>query len=180
METFSRLGESESVVRFTALVGEMCLSVYTDAALGNLSDGVSSTCGIIVLLTSSTGVCPLSWRANKIKRVVRSTLAAETLAMQEGVDEAIYLQHLMSEVMPQEEIPIDIYVDNRSLIDAITSTKLVADRRLRIDIASLKQTLEKVRKVLWVPGQEQLADCLTKKGAYSDDLMEDFRSENMH
>ena len=179
-QTFLRLAEFESSIRFIALQGELWLSVYTDAALGNLSDGVSSTCGVLVFLVNRFGVCPISWRSNKIQRVVTSTLAAETLALQVGINEAIYLRHLMCEMMPEQDLPIDVYVDNRSVVDAIRSTKLVSDRRLRIDIAALKQTLECIRKVIWVPGSEQLANCLTKKGASSLDLMEIFRSGKLH
>ena len=180
-QIFFRLAEYESSVRFSALQGELWFSVYTDAALGNLSDGVSSTSGILVFLVDKfKHVCPISWRSNKIQRVVNSTLAAETLALQVGINEAIYLRHMLCEMMPEQDLPIDVYVDNRDIVDAIRSTKLVSDRRLRIDIAALKQTLELVRKVIWVPGPEQLANCLTKKGASSQDLMEIFRSGKLH
>ena len=43
---------------------------------------------------------PISWRANKIKRVVHSTLAAESLALAEGLEEAVFLKALLSEVIP--------------------------------------------------------------------------------
>ena len=113
---FFRLAETESIVRFAALQGDIWLSVFTDAALGNLSDGVSSTAGTLVFLANGYAVCPLSWRANKIKRKVTSTLAAEALALQDGLNEALYLQQLLSEMLPAEILPIDIYVDNRSLV----------------------------------------------------------------
>ena len=72
--------------------------VFTDAALGNL-EGSGSTGGKLILLSSSKGdLCPLSWHTNKIKRVVRSTLAAEMLSLQEGIDEAIYLRSLIQYV----------------------------------------------------------------------------------
>ena len=62
-----------------------------------------------------------------ISRVVRSSLAAETLALQEGIDEAIYLRHLLSEMMPEQSLPIDVHVDNKGLVDAVRSTKLVSE-----------------------------------------------------
>jgi hypothetical protein len=156
----------------------MRLLVYTDASHANLSDGVSSTSGIVVFLADSYGhMCPVSWRANKIRRVVKSTLAAETLALQEGIEEAIYLQKLLSELCPRMRIPIDVYVDNRSLVDALQSTKLVCDRRLRIDIGALKQALEQdVRSVNWITGEQQLANCMTKRGASGAQLMAVFQT----
>ena len=178
--SFVRLSNLQSVVRFSKLEGEMWLTVFTDASLGNLSDGASSSSGILVFLRDNSGnVCPLSWRANKIKRVVRSTLAAETLALQEGIDEGLYLRHLMSEIL-QQSIPIDIYVDHKGVVDSIRSTKLVSDRKLRIDIASLKETLQEVRSVVWVPGPQQLANCLTKKGASCEDLHKIFTTGKLN
>ena len=176
--TFIKLQEYHSLIRYPVLKGELKLIVFTDAALGNLEDNVSSTCGILVFLCDGLNqACPLSWRANKIRRVVNSTLAAETLALQEGIKEAIYIQTLLKEMLPSRSIPIDAFVDNKSLVDAIRSTKLVDDRRLRIDIGSLKQTLEnEIRNIIWIPGDEQLANCLTKKGAKSDALLGVFHS----
>ena len=170
--------DCESNVRFSTLLSDLHFIVYTDAALGNLSDGVSSPAGILVFL--SDGVkhsCPLSWRANKIRRVVRSTLAAETLALQEGIDEALYLQRLFTELMPSQKFPIDVYTDNQGVVDALCSTKLVDDRRLRLDMGSLRQTFERdVRKLVWIPSSLNLANCLTKKGACSNELLQVFHS----
>ena len=42
--------------------------------------------------------CPIDWQGNKIKRVVRSTLAAETLSLQEGSEAAFYLRSIMKEL----------------------------------------------------------------------------------
>ena len=168
-----KLLEYDSVVTYPALRDDLRLLVFTDASLGNLSDRVSSTCGILVFLgDSQNNICPLSWRANKIRRVVTSTLAAETLALQEGIKEAIYIQKMLTEILPNLHVPIDAYVDNKSLVDSIMSTKLVDDRMLRLDIGSLKQMMERdIRKIMWIPGERQLADCLTKKGARCDALL---------
>lgn len=140
--------------------------VYTDASLANLSDGVSSTFSYIVFLASGHYCSPISWRAGKIKRVVRSTLAAETMALAEGLAEAIYLQKILLELWPGT-YNIRALVDNKSLVEAINSTKPVDDRLLRLNIAAIKQLITEsdVESVKWCPGSQQLADCMTKKGA---------------
>lgn len=53
------------------------------------------------------------------------------------------------------------------MIESVHSTKLVEDRRLRIDIAALTEAVTQgdVRKIQWCSGQKQLANCLTKAGA---------------
>ena len=38
-------------------------------------------------------------------------------------------------------IPIIAYVDNKSVIEAVYSTKLVDDKRLRVDIAAISESL---------------------------------------
>ena len=61
------------------------LLLYTDASYANICDGTSSVGAYIVFLTDGQHSCPLDWHAHKLKRV-RSTLAAQTLSLQEGYD----------------------------------------------------------------------------------------------
>ena len=72
------------------------LKTYTDASLNNLPNGGSQGGTITFLCDSFNRCCPLSWSSTKIKRVVRSTLAAETLALVEGSETAMYLSELTS------------------------------------------------------------------------------------
>ena len=69
-------------------------------------------------------------------------------------------------------MPIKGFVDNKSLVDALASSKQVEDRRLRIDIAVLDDMLAKkeINCVKWVDTCNQLADCLTKRGASTEKL----------
>ena len=173
-KVISRLQDLGSHVFFPTLGAVECWSlyVYTDASHANLPDGVSSAMGCLVFVVGRGGVCcPVSWRANKIKRVVRSTLAAETMALQEGLEEGMYIQSLIKE-LHRIEVPITAYVDNKSLVEAVHSTKQVNDRRLRIDIGAIKEILgREVQEIKWTHGSAQLANCLTKKGASGRDLL---------
>ena len=129
---------------------------------------------IVFLVDSDGNCCTLSWHGGKIKRVVRSTLAAEALSLCEAVEDAIYLKHILSEVMlTQSAVKIVAFVDNRDVVDAVYSTKQVDDRRLRIDISSLKEFIvnEELSAVRWCPGSLQLANGMTKKGAKVDDML---------
>jgi len=161
------------------------LLLFTDAAHANLCDGVSSSMAFVIFLVGDgRQCCPLSWSANKIKRVVRSTLAAEALSLQEGMEEVIYIRTMMIELLgiSEKSIPILAYVDNKSVVEAIHSTKMVDDKRLRIDIGAIKESVEKgeIAKVRWVPGESQLANCLTKKGASGRQLLSVFQSGKIH
>ena len=72
----------------------------------------------------------------------------------------------------KKEMPIQCKVDNKSLVDALSSAKQVDDRRLRIDIAVFDEILEKkeINNVSWVDTSSQLTDCLTKRGASTEKL----------
>ena len=59
------------------------------------------------------------------------------------------------------------------MIEAIHSTKLVDDKRLRVDIAAISEALarKEVHEVKWCPGKVHLADCMTKRGAAGTELL---------
>ena len=51
------------------------------------------------------------------------------------------------------------------VIEAILSTRLVEDKRLRIDIAAIKESvqLQEVNRIDWVPGHLQWKNSMTKQ-----------------
>ena len=90
----NRLKDFTSYMLFPCLnqeLSDLKIMVFTDASLGNINDGNGSTGAYIVWLADGTGLCcPLAWHASKIKRVVRSTIAAEALSLQEGLEAGFY------------------------------------------------------------------------------------------
>ena len=168
------------MVKFNKLNQPVHISVFTDASHANLPDKVSSTSGMVVFLADNSGnMSPVTWRSNKIRRVVRSTLAAECLALQEGIEEALYVRHMLCEILNLQESSVQVhaYIDSRSLLEALRSTKLVDDRRLRIDIGAIKQSVEReLSSISWISGRDMLANSLTKRGAESASLLAVFHS----
>ncbi len=154
---FHRLGDDESLK----------LVIYSDASLGNLPDGGSQG-GHFIFLTGSNGCfSPLAWQSKKIRRVVRSTLAAETLALADAIDVGVYLALLYKEIMQVKALPIECITDNHSLYDHLNTSNHVQEKRLRIEISAIKELISshQIRAVHWSPTKTQLADCLTKHGA---------------
>ena len=137
--------------------------MFSDASHANLPNGVSSAGGFIIFLADSKrNVCPLYWESRKIRRVVKSTLTAETLAASDAIDSEFLSQILFRNKV---NIPIELGVDNKSLYDNVFSVKNVAEKRLRIDITVIKELIaEEKLKLKWVETKCQLADGLTKKG----------------
>ena len=143
------------------------IECYSDASFGNLPCDGSQGGHIIFLKDSSGQTCPIYWESRKIRRVVKSTLAAETLALLDCAETAVYIRRIFQELCKCDDIPINCYIDNKSLFDALMSKKKVDDRRLRIDVAVLKNMQEnhEIASITWVGTAHQLADCLTKRGA---------------
>ena len=91
--------------------------------------------------------------------------------MVDAMDSAIFSASLFSELMTgqihPETLQITLITDNKSLHDNLASGKAVIERRLRIEMAAIKEALERkiVNEAVWVNTENQLADVLTKKGA---------------
>ena len=81
----------------------------------------------------------MSWHAGKIKRVVRSTLSAEALSLEEGIENGLLMRSHLEELLQikEETIPLIVYVDNKSVVESVHSTKLVDDKRLRLDLGAI-------------------------------------------
>ena len=86
----------------------------------------------------------LTWHSNKIKRVVRSTLGAETLSLCDGLEDAIQHRALLKELLNVNNFDLRIlaFVDNKNLVESIYSTSLVENKRLRNDIGVIKENSE--------------------------------------
>lgn len=148
------------------------LECYSDASFGNLPDGGSQG-GFVVFLRDAEGSrCPIFWQSRKIKRVVKSTLAAEALALLDGAEASIFIGHLLQEICSDCPIGVRCLVDNKNLVESVYSSHYVEDRRLRIDIAVLQDLIGKreIMSISWVDTRNQLADCLTKRGASAKKL----------
>jgi hypothetical protein len=84
--------------------------------------------------------------------------------------------HLLNEfcnVFQNNPIPVFSFTDNRSLEEAARSTKQVAGKRLRIDLAEIKRLLDtrELNDMSWCESKDQLADGLTKKGVMMKNLL---------
>ena len=161
-------------LRFSRLNSlETCITeCYTDAAFANLPGGGSQGAFIIFLMDSSGKRCPIFWQTRKLRRIVKSTLSAEIMALLEGAEASVYIVKIIGSIILKPGLKVNCYVDNKSLVDALSSTKRVEDRRLRIDLAVLEDMLAKkeISSVSWIASHQQLADCLTKRGVSTERL----------
>ena len=142
---------------------------FSDASHGNLNDGVDSTGGFITLLVNPTnGKCAaIEWKSGKINRKTRSSLASEVISANDAIDAAIATRKMLKAMLGEDhKLMIRIIIDNKDALESVHSSTDVQERRLRRDIAIIKECLatREIEQLIWVPGSLQLADVLTKKG----------------
>jgi hypothetical protein len=151
------------------------LECYADATHASLEDG-SSQGAYIVAVKGKLGLIPLSWQSKKLHRITKSPLASEASAVCEGADATYLIAATMKEVYPQTDVKVVCKTDSKSLFDNLKTTKVNADKRLRVDMSRLKEmAIEEEVKFQWIEGRIQLADALTKRGASTDLLVEALR-----
>ena len=149
---------------------ELKVRCYADASFGTMTDGGSQG-GMFIELYSNNKTSPIAWQSKRISRVVNNTMAAETLAMAQALDAGFLISSLLGELLydQQKKIPVEAVTDNQALYESAHSTKSLKDRRLRMDMAIIREYVTKEDIVMkWVPTGEQLADILTKEGV--DDM----------
>ena len=118
---------------------ETCsVACYADAGFAN-AEREKSQCGLVCCLTHSPELLKtvrfdlstiISWQSSTIKRVVRSTLAAEGYAVSEGLESAQWFRHLLTEAhmarsslknVEKESLkrPAIAFTDNDSLANTV-------------------------------------------------------------
>ncbi|CAE7239120.1 RE1 [Symbiodinium sp. CCMP2592] len=137
------------------------LLAITDAGWGVRANGESQgglilcLCDQDVLERKPGATWVIEWSSKKLRRVVRSSTAAETLAAQNGLDAIEFAQSFLQEVLygmsPKvfqqwtPENPSGLVIDSKSLYDALTrsacSSALAMEKRLAIDYAIARACL---------------------------------------
>ena len=117
----------------------------------------------------------LDWSSSTIKRVVRSTLAAESAAASKCFDRAVFLRVIIAEFLQgskaigarwqdlQQRVPMLFLSDCRSMVEHIQKTGAAVDeKRVAMDLADLRAGVDAGDLVVWIPTKRMVADCLTK------------------
>ena len=87
-----KLDDSKIIYPRLGIYEDLKLIVFTDASHANLPDSASSAGGHVVFLVGlQNQFCMITWSSNKIKRAVKSTTAAESLTLIDGLEDVMYL-----------------------------------------------------------------------------------------
>ena len=149
---------------------------YTDASFGNLPDCGSQGAHVIFLCDNQGSYVLMTWQSRKIRRATNSTLAAECIAAVETAESCFHLQTLIQELLDKgndsQKVPIHIFCDNRSLVDAVHTSTAVKNKRLQIEVGILREMLKKseIEEFRWISTNLQIANPLTKAGCSCETL----------
>ena len=180
-----KLKQTQINIRIVSLtnIEECSIELYSDASFANLKGSASQAGFVIFLVDKYRRANIVKWQSRKISRVIKSTLAAEALALLEGAENAYYIKRLIEDILgTKTNIHVHCISDNRSLVDAINSTNTLTDYRLRIDMSCLRSMVNngELASVSWIRTQDQLADCLTKQGASCHKLLNVLRTNTIN
>ena len=166
---------------------DLVLVAWSDAALANRPD-LGSTGGYIIgfvhktMVDNATSgqVNVMSWGSHKLKRVCRSSLAAEAQALAEAEQELMFLRLQWWEMLgnpvnladPEnsaKNVPGILVIDAKALYDAAqtdTSSYNVKEKYTALEVLAMVNHFQKQQTVLrWCNSDQQLADGLTKSAA---------------
>ena len=126
----------------------------------------------------------LEWLVRRLRRVVRSTFAAELNALIDSIETLILLQLVFHQIycgthetaedlMAKLEAgrlypPIDLLVDAKSVSDAISATDVCTPQEssLKLHLIAVRDRLSRglLRSLSWSDTRDMVADALTKGG----------------
>ena len=150
---------------------------FSDASFNNLPNAGSQGSYIILLVDKNGCYCPIAWQSRKVRRVIKSTIAAECLAAVEAAEMAIFIAYVIKDILQLPMITQTfLFCDNKNLVNAAHSSTNIEDKRLVIDVSILRDLLERkeLTGFIWVPTDKQLANALTKRGASDKQLLNVF------
>lgn len=165
---FPNLGETK----------DLKVLAFPDATYGSLEDGSSQGAFMIFVTGKNDLIAPICWQSKKLNRVTKSPLASETLALSEAADSGFLVSAMIQEIFKLPVLPgVECFTDNNSLRETLKTTNVITDRRLRVDIARIREMVKQEEiKVNWIKGSDQIADCLTKNGASTVKMLETLES----
>lgn len=133
-------GTKDVGLRFAPLhLTSVLMFLFSDAAFAN-SQSYKSHLGFVIALVDYRGVGNIvHLGSSRCKRVVGSVLAAELHGLTYGFDRAYLLNNLTSKTLSRR-IPLEAYVDSKTLFYLVAKVASTTEKRLQIDVFGIRQS----------------------------------------
>ena len=170
----SRVKEQKSVQTIPKLARQVetwQLSLHTDASWQNV-DHIGSTAGKVIIVTDGVKEFPIFWSSNRLQRVCNSSQAAEVMALNEGMKDLGFVKEMINE-LTGVKLEATVFTDCKNMMNAVISTTAPKDKKVRCELAAVREAvmMKEVKGIKHISGKQVLADCLTKRGADSSNLL---------
>ena len=142
------------------------LRVYSDSSFAN-NDDLTSQLGYVVLLCDKNdNGNVVSFSSHKSRRIVRSVLGGEVYAFADAFDVGYIIKRDL-EIMLDRSIRLQMFTDSKSLFDIITKCGSTTQKRLLIDVKSVREAYNnhEVSDVGFLRSEHNPADSFTKISA---------------
>ena len=163
-------------------IDDWILVGVTDASNKTASQ-IFAVGGFVVMLVNkiTNRSAVLTWSSKKIDRVCRSSLAAETLSLQNLAGSMFYVRQILKQMFGNkaDSIPGLALTDNQDLYSCVHNLKACEDKRLLADIINIKQAIaddKTITELRYIPKEQMISDCLTKSGKLGEDLLKIVRT----
>ena len=146
--------------------------INRDTSFSHSTDGGSKELCILFLISSNTKYMPIAWQSKHIRRVGKSILGVETLAMVDMSEASLFSRKLQLKLLQLKDktksIKIICKTDNSCLYDSVHSSMQILDKRLCIEVSILREMIDRkeITEIPWIPTDTQIANSLIKKEYY--------------
>ena len=141
------------------------LALFVDASFAGNADFSSQLWFILTLMDKDGKANVIHYSSTKSRRVARSVLSAELLAMMHDFDITSTISLSVQEIYGRN-IPVRIYTDSKCLYDNVVTLGSTTEKRMLIDLSILRESYEcrEIDDIYWIPSCQNPADAFTKKG----------------
>lgn len=139
------------------------ITIFSDGSFASNED-LSSQVGYLVVIQDATGrVNVVHYSSTKTKRIVRSVLGAETIALSNAADFGICLATELENMLGYRP-PLHLLTDSETLFNVLIKSTMTSELRLMIDIVASKESFDRheITTISWICRHRNLADAMTK------------------
>ncbi len=140
------------------------LMIFIDSSFVNNSD-LFSQIDYVICLADATHANILHWSSIKCKRVIRSVLAAELFAMIHDFDVESILKSILIKLLDKKiSISLILTTDSKFLYDCLIRLSIIVEKRLMIDVMTLRQFYERreITEIIWIHEINNFVDFMIK------------------